>query len=104
MVPKLDRKYQNGSEFAFYFQAHHAARHPADGKIHLDIDYRIARRRSGFFEPQGEPVTLRDNSAPAHAYSFPLKGWEPGEYLLTITVEDRTLGVVQTSNAAFRVR
>ena len=76
----------------------------ADGRLHLDIEYAVSARQKGLFVPLGKPVALSDNSAPAHAFIFPLKGWNPGEYLLTVTVTDRVTLQVRAGNAPFLVQ
>jgi GWxTD domain-containing protein len=104
MVPKMESSYEPGSEFGFYFQIYHARNDPADGRIHLDIQYSIATREKGIYRPLGKPVLISDTSAPTHAYMVPLKSWVPGEYLLTVTGQDRIGGGVVTGTVAFRVR
>jgi hypothetical protein len=104
MIPKLESTYDTGADFGFYFQVYRARPDPAQKKIHLDIEYSLAVRDRGRFRPLGRPVRIRDNAAPTHGYSFPLKGWPAGEYLLTVTVTDRVAGEVQAGIAAFRVR
>ncbi len=104
MVPKLEAVYRIGSDFGFYFQAYHARPDAKDGKLHLDIDYQISGRRDGLFRPLGRPVKLLDNGSPAHAYTFPLKGWVEGEYLLVVTVTDRVTGEARAGSAAFHLQ
>lgn len=103
LVPKLEPVFARGTSFGFYFQAYHARPDPVDGRLHLDIEYHIAVRREGLFRPLGKPVTLSDNDGPAHAYTFPLDGWEAGQYLLTVTVSDRVGGQVRSGTAVFEV-
>jgi len=103
LVPKLAPIYRVGLDFGFFFQTCNAHAAPADGKLHLDIDYQISTRQKGIFQPLGKSVKLRDSGNPAHAYTFPLQGWTPGVYLLTVTVTDRVSGEVRASTTAFRV-
>jgi len=104
MLPKLEPVFRPESDFGFYFQVYHALPDPRDGRLHLDIEYTVSARQKGLFVPLGKPVALSDNSAPAHAFIFPLKGWNPGEYLLTVTVTDRVTLQVRAGNAAFLVQ
>jgi len=104
MIPKLDSSYAPDSNFGFYFQVYHARPSASDGRLHLNIEYSVATREKGVFRPLGKPVSLGDNPAPNHAYWVPLKGWSPGEYLLTVTVGDGVGGGVVAGNAAFQVR
>ena len=104
LVPKLDPTYATGDDFGFYFQVYHARRDGREGRLRLDIDYTISTRRQGLYHLLGKPVFLHDNAAPLHAYHFPLRGWPPGEYLLTVTVTDRTTGEIRAGSVAFRVQ
>jgi GWxTD domain-containing protein len=104
MIPKLDSSYAPESNFGFYFQVYHARLSPTDARLHLNIEYSVALREKGIFRPLGKPVSLQDNPAPNHAYWVPLKGWSPGEYLLTVTVGDGVGGEVVVGSAAFRVQ
>jgi len=104
MIPKLEASYAPGANFGFYFQVYHARTSPADGKLHLDIEYGVSRREAGIFHPLGKPVSLADNPAPAHAYRVPLQEWPPGEYLLSVTVGDEVGGEVAAGTVAFQVR
>jgi len=104
LLPKMDPAFRPESDFGFYFQVYHAVPGSADGRLHLDIEYSVSVRQKGFFVPQGKPVSLSDNSAPAHAFIIPLKGWNPGEYLLTVTVTDRVTGQVEAGSAPFLVQ
>jgi GWxTD domain-containing protein len=104
MIPKLDATYAPASNFGFYFQVYHARTSPSDGKLHLDIEYAIAKREAGIFQPLGKPISLSDNPAPAHAYHVPLQGWSPGDYLLSVTVGDRIGGEVAAGTVSFQVR
>jgi len=104
MLPKLEPVYRPGSDFGFYFQVYHAVPAPADGRLHLDIEYAVSSRQNGLFVPLGKPVKLSDNSSPAHAFILPLKGWNPGEYLLTVTVTDRVTLQVRSGSAPFLVQ
>jgi GWxTD domain-containing protein len=104
MVPKLEATFAAGSNFGFYFQIYHAHSDPSGGKVHLDIQYSVASRVGGIYRTLGKPVVLVDSSAPAHAYLVPLEHWSPGEYLLTVTGQDRIGGGIVTGTAAFRVR
>jgi len=104
MIPKLDSSYAPESNFGFYFQVYHARLSPTDARLHLNIEYSVALREKGVFRPLGKPVSLQDNLAPNHAYWVPLKGWSPGEYLLTVTVGDGVGGEVVVGSAAFRVQ
>lgn len=104
LVPKLEAVYRIGSDFGFYFQAYHARHDSRDGKLHLDIEYQISVRRGGLFRPLGRPVRLLDNGSPAHAYTFPLKGWVEGEYLLVVTVTDRVTGEARAGSTAFHLK
>ncbi|MCI0656462.1 MAG: GWxTD domain-containing protein [Acidobacteria bacterium] len=104
MIPKLDSSYAPESNFGFYFQVYHARLSPNDTRLHLNIEYSVAVREKGVFRPLGKPVSLKDNPAPNHAYWVPLKGWSPGEYLLTVTVGDGVGGEVVTGIAVFRVQ
>jgi len=104
MLPKLEPVFRPESDFGFYFQVYHALPDPRDGRLHLDIEYAVSARQGGRFVPLGKPVVLSDNSAPAHAFIFPLKGWNPGEYLLTVTVTDRVTLQVRAGNAPFLVQ
>ena len=101
VVPKLGADYPVGSDFGFYFQVYGAALQ--EGRPHLDIYYSVAARAQGIYRPLGKPVAIEDNEAPSHAYRVPLKGWDPGEYLLTVTVKDRIGGQVASGTAGFRV-
>lgn len=103
LVPKLEAVYRTGADFGFYFQAYHAQPGATDGRLHLDINYLISSRQEGVFRLLGKPVNILDSPAPAHGYTFPLRGWTPGEYLLTVTVSDRVSGQVQAGSSAFRV-
>jgi GWxTD domain-containing protein len=104
MLPKLDPAFPSGSELGFYFQVYHAVPDAPGGRPRLDIHYSVAVRTNGRFVLQGKPVILANNRSPAHAFVFPLQGWAPGEYLLTVTVLDRVSGQVQTGSAPFLVR
>ena len=104
LLPKLEPVFKPESDFGFYFQIYHAVPGSADGRLHLDIAYSVSAREKGFFTPLGKPVSLVDNSAPAHAFIIPLKGWNPGEYLLTVTVTDRVTGQVQAGSVPFLVQ
>jgi hypothetical protein len=104
LLPKLDPVFPTGSDLGLYFQVYHATPDLRDGRLHLDIQYSVAARRKGIFVSQGKPVSLTDNHAPAHAFAFPLQGWSPGEYLLTVTITDRISGRVQTGIAPFLVQ
>jgi len=104
MLPKLEPFFRPESDFGFYFQVYNALPGPGDGRLHLDIEYAVAARQKALFVPLGKPVALPDNPAPAHAYSFPLKGWIAGEYLLTVTVTDRTTGQVRAGTVSFLVQ
>ncbi len=104
LLPKLEAIFKPGSEFGFYFQVYNLLPGPSDHRIHLDVEYDIAVRRQGLFVPQGKPVLLKDSDSPAHAYTFPLKGWSAGEYLLTVTVTDRVSGKVQAGSVPFLVQ
>jgi GWxTD domain-containing protein len=104
MIPKLDSSYAPDSNFGFYFQVYHARLSPTDARLHLNIQYSVAVREKGVFRPLGKPVSLQDNPAPNHAYWVPLKGWSPGEYLLTVTVGDGVGGGVVTGSAVFQVQ
>ncbi len=101
VVPKLGADYPVGSDFGFYFQVYDAALQ--EGRPHLDIYYSVAARSEGIYRPLGKPVAIDDNQAPSHAYRVPLKGWPPGEYLLTVTVKDRIGEAVASGTAGFRV-
>lgn len=101
VVPKLGADYPVGADFGFYFQVYDATLQ--DGRPHLDIYYHVAAREEGIYRPLGKPVAIEDNEAPSHAYRVPLKGWPPGEYLLTVTVKDRIGGQVTSGTAGFRV-
>lgn len=104
MIPNLDSSYAPESDFGFYFQVYHARPSATDGRLHLNIEYSVAVRQKGVFRPLGKPVSLGDNPAPTHAYWVPLKGWPPGEYLLSVTVGDGVGGGVVTGTAAFQVQ
>jgi len=104
MIPKLDSSYAPDSDFGFYFQVYHARLSPTDARLHLNIEYSVAVRVKGVFRPLGKPLSLVDNPAPNHAYRVPLKGWSPGEYLLTVTVGDGVGGEVVVGSAAFQVQ
>ena len=104
LLPKLEPIFRPESEFGFYFQVYHAVPAPGDGLLHLDIEYSVSARQKGLFVPLGKPVALSDNPAPAHAFIIPLKGWSNGEYLLTVTVTDRSTGQVQAAGASFLVQ
>jgi hypothetical protein len=104
MLPKLEPVFATGDDLGFYFQIYHASEDPRDGRPHLDIEYSVSVRRKGLFVPQGKPVSLADNSAPAHAFIFPLQGWPAGEYLLTVTVTDRITGQVLAGTTPFLVQ
>jgi GWxTD domain-containing protein len=104
MIPKLDFSYAPEANFGFYFQVYHARVSGSDRKLHLNIEYSVASRVKGVFLPLGKPVSLVDNAVPNHAYWVPLKGWSPGEYLLTVTVGDGVGGETVAGTAAFQVR
>jgi GWxTD domain-containing protein len=104
LLPKLDPTFPVGSEFGFYFQIYHAMSDPPEGRMHLDIGYGISVRQKGIYVPLGKPVTLADSGAAAHAFCFPLEGWSPGEYLLTVTVTDRSSGAIQVGTVPFLVQ
>ncbi|HEV8334890.1 MAG TPA: GWxTD domain-containing protein [Candidatus Polarisedimenticolia bacterium] len=104
MLPKLEPFFPVGGDFGFYFQVYHAVPAAPGGRLHLDLSYDISRRRQGRFVAQGKPVVLRDNSAPTHAFIFPLQGWDRGEYLLTVTVSDRVTGQVESCGVPFVVQ
>jgi hypothetical protein len=104
MLPKLEPVFRAEDELGFYFQTYHPLADPKDGRLHLDIDYEISLRQKGLYVPQGKPVSLTDNPAPAHAFLFPLTGWTAGEYLLTVTVSDRVSGKVVAGSAPFLVQ
>ena len=104
MLPKLEPFFKPESDFGFYFQVYNAVPDPRDGRPHLDIEYAVSARQKGLFVPLGRPVVLSDNSAPAHAFILPLKGWNPGEYLLTVTVTDRVTLQVRAGIAHFLVQ
>jgi len=104
MIPKLDSSYAPDSNFGFYFQVYHARLSPTDARLHLNIEYSVAVREKGVFRPLGKPLSLKDNPAPNHAYWVPLKGWSPGEYLLTVSVGDGVGGEVVVGSAAFQVQ
>jgi GWxTD domain-containing protein len=104
MHPKLEPIFPVGGDLGFYFQVYHAAPAASDGRLHLDLSYDVSRRRQGRFVAQGKPVVLRDNSAPTHAFIFPLQGWDRGEYLLTVTVTDRVTGQVESGGVPFLVQ
>jgi len=104
LVPRMDSTYREGSDFGFYFQVYHPHPGSSDAKFHLDLQYEISVRREGIFRLQGRPVRIPDSSAPTHAYTFPLKGWTPGEYLVTVTASDRVTGDVVARTASFKVQ
>ena len=104
LLPKLEPAFRPESDFGFYFQVYHAVPGSADGRLHLDIEYSVSAREKGLFVPLGKPVSLVDNSAPAHGFIIPLKGWNPGEYLPAVTVTDRVTLQVRAGNASFLVQ
>ncbi|HMC83095.1 MAG TPA: GWxTD domain-containing protein [Candidatus Polarisedimenticolia bacterium] len=104
LVPRMDSTYREGSDFGFYFQVYHPHPGTSDAKLHLDLQYEISVRHAGIFRLQGQPVRITDSPAPTHAYTFPLKGWAPGEYLITVTAADRVTGNVVARTATFKVQ
>jgi hypothetical protein len=105
MLPKLGPVSHTEEDLGFYFQVYHPLPDPKDGRLHLDIDCSLSVRQKGLHVPRGKPVPLTDNSpAPDQAFLFPLTGWSPGEYLLTVTVTDRVTGEVVAGITPFLVR
>jgi hypothetical protein len=101
--PRLMASYEVGEPLIFYFQTYGAGL-DAQGRTHLDFRYEVFRREHHSYRARGKPVTLEDQPRPHHAFSFALKDWIAGDYLIVVTAEDRLRGELAASSVAFVVR
>jgi GWxTD domain-containing protein len=110
VVPKMEARFENGQDLAYYFQVYHPQPDPGTGQAVLDLTYQFFRaeslRKTGEpdFTAFGKPLTFPNQSGQVHGYAFALAGWPPGEYKVRVEVKDRIAGRAVESEARFSVK
>jgi len=102
VVPRTDATLRNGDTFHLYYQVY-GAKQGADGTPRLAISYQFEGDTGADWEPIGEPIGQAGLAMEAQAWSFPIRGWPPGRFRLTVTVVDESSGHSTSRALEFRV-
>lgn len=102
VVPRADAALRNGDDFNLYYQVYGAER-PPEGSAEMDVRYRFDGWTEGAWIPIGDPIAQEGLTGEAQAWSFPIRGWPPGRFRLTVTVVDRHSGRTAMSSLEFAV-
>ncbi len=102
VLPRLGNDFGSGEELSFYYQVYGAGRRDGTGEPKLDVAYIFMAAQGETIQEIGR-VTFEDQSAEAHGYSVPLKGWPAGTYVLRIAVTDEIASREVTRDIAFRI-
>jgi GWxTD domain-containing protein len=101
VVPRPSATFRNGEEFHLYYQVYGAGL-AANGKPSLAIRYRFSGKSGDAWEEIGPPI-LQTGSSDVQAWSFPLRGWPPGQFRLNVEVQDQARGNLASAEAEFTV-
>jgi hypothetical protein len=104
VVPKTERSYANGDEFALYYQVYGAAPDAATGHPLLDVTYRFFVLEAGGFVPIGQPIRYSGRSRSVQGWSFPILNWPAATFRLEVMVEDRISGKVAAGQTIFGIQ
>lgn len=103
VVPRVTRRFHRGEDLGFYFQIYHPTIDPMEGKPRLKVEFAIAQ--------SGSEPSWRDCSRlvfPAGEYSTVarltnLKPYMPGDYRLSVRVEDNLSGQHADASVPFTI-
>jgi hypothetical protein len=101
VVPRPSAVFRNGEEFHLYYQVYGAGP-AADGKPSLAIRYRFSGRSGEAWEDIGPAIAQTGNSD-VQAWSFPLRGWPPGRFRLSVEVQDQARGHLASAETEFTI-
>jgi hypothetical protein len=102
VVPRTSAVLRNGDTFHLYYQVY-GARKGAGGDPGLAITYQFEGDTGSDWEPIGEPIGQAGLAMQAQAWSFPIRGWPPGRFRLTVNVVDENSGYSASRTIGFRV-
>jgi len=102
VVPRPGASFRNGEEFHLYYQVYGAGL-AADGKPSLAIRYRFSGKSGDSWVEIGPPI-LQTGNSDVQAWSFPLRGWPPGQFRLSVEVQDQARGHLASAETEFTVR
>lgn len=104
VVPRPDNTFHRSDELNLYFQVYGAATDPAAHRPRLDVFYAFRLRGAdGSLQDVGT-YAVRDSAAQVHGYAVPLERWPPGEYVVTITVNDKIASRSIAGDASFLLK
>jgi hypothetical protein len=104
VVPKTERSYSEGDEFALYYQVYGATPDPETGFPLLDVTYRFFVLEEDEFVPIGQPIRYSGRTLSVQGWSFPILNWPVATFRLEVTVEDRISGDVAAGQTVFGIR
>jgi hypothetical protein len=109
VVPRLDDRFDQREELAFYYQVLNGSTDPIEELPDLDVEYRFENEvqgpdRSVTWQPFGRPIHLTHEESLVQGFSLPLAGWSPGPYRLEVSVFDNLTGATARRKLTFTVR
>ena len=109
VVPRLDDRFGQGEELAFFYQVLNGSTDPIEELPDLDLEYRFENEvqgqdRSVSWQPFGRPIHLTHEESLVQGFSLPLAGWAPGSYRLEVIVFDNLTGGSALRQMPFTVR
>ncbi|MGD8375633.1 MAG: GWxTD domain-containing protein [Acidobacteriota bacterium] len=101
VVPRVRPVLAGTEEFQLYYQVYGA---PGAEPRPVEISYRLEGLHGGRWLPLGDPVRAAGRTGSVQAWSFPVRGWPPGLYRLTVAVRDPAKGQAADEALSFEVR
>jgi GWxTD domain-containing protein len=104
IVPQPDNTFNQQDDLNVYFQVYNPAREAGTKQPRLRVSYTFATRDAqGEFQSLGT-YQVKESRVQVQGYAVPLSKWPPGEYQLTVTVNDLISGGSVSSQAGFVIR
>ena len=100
---RLDRAFAAGSVLYCQYRVFGAALSPATGRPRVAGSYLMTRGSQVVLEGKASPIEPTNDGQVQRLIGFPLSGFEPGAYVLTLRVTDSMNGETQEVREPFRV-
>ncbi len=101
--PKAHSLFSKREEFGIYYVVYNLEKHGETDLPDFNIEYRFYRKEEGRYRALGKEIVRTNVQHEVQGWTFPLKAWPTGEFMLDITIFDTISGRSTSKSIEFSI-
>ena len=103
ITPKADPEFSKTDDFGIYYIVYNLEKHEETEQPDFDISYQFYEKGDGEYEAIGPPIIKENVRHEIQGWTFPLREWPIGNYMLEILIADNISGRTISGSVEFSI-